>query len=50
MVIAVACLVTWYWLADLCAQAGLPCVLGHALSMQAIPGGKAPASLEPASG
>jgi transposase len=41
MVIAVACLFTWYWLADLWAQAGRPCVLGHALSMQAIHGGKA---------
>ena len=41
MVIAVACFVTWYWLADLCAQAGLPFVLGHALSMQALHGGKA---------
>jgi hypothetical protein len=41
IVIAVACLFTWYWLADLCAQAGLPFVLGHALSMKAIHGGKA---------
>jgi hypothetical protein len=32
---------TWYWLADLCAHAGLPCGLGHALSMKAIHGGKA---------
>jgi transposase len=40
MVIAVACLFPWYWLADLGAQAGLPFVLGHALSMQAIHGGK----------
>jgi transposase len=40
MVIAVACLLTWYWLADLCAQEGLPFVLGHALDMQAIHGGK----------
>jgi hypothetical protein len=32
---------TWYGLADLCAQAGLPFVLGHALSMQAIHGGQA---------
>jgi hypothetical protein len=39
--IAVACLLTWYWLADLCAQEGLPCVLGHALSMHAIHGGTA---------
>jgi hypothetical protein len=38
---AVACLVTWDWLADLCAQEGLPFVLGHALSMQAMHGGKA---------
>src|SRR5512132_3039729 len=41
MVIAVACIFTWYWLADLCAQEGLPFVLGHALSMKAIHGGKA---------
>ena len=41
MVVAVACLCTWYWLADLCADAGLPCVLGQALSLQAIHGGKA---------
>ena len=29
------------WRADLCAQEGLPFVLGHALYMQAIHGGKA---------
>ncbi len=40
LVVCVACLVTWYWLADLCAREGLPFVLGHALSMKAIPGGK----------
>jgi hypothetical protein len=40
MVIAVACLLTWSWLADLWAQEGLPFVLGHALSMQASHGGK----------
>ena len=28
-------------LADLCARAGIPCVLGHALYMKAIHGGKA---------
>jgi hypothetical protein len=38
---AVECIFTWYWLADLCASEGLPFVLGHALSMKAIPGGKA---------
>jgi transposase len=32
---------TWYWLADLCAQEGIPFALGHALSMKAIHGGKA---------
>jgi transposase len=41
LVIAVECIFTWYWLADLCAQAGIPFVLGHALSMQTIYGGKA---------
>ena len=41
MVVAVECIFTWYWLADLCAQEGLPFVLGHALYMQAIHGGKA---------
>ena len=37
---AVACLFTWYWLADLCAREGMPFVLGHALSMNAIHGGR----------
>ena len=41
LVVAVECVFTWYWLADLCAQEGIPCVLGHALSMKAIHGGKA---------
>jgi transposase len=41
LVVAVACLFTWDWLADRCADAGLPCVLGHALYMKAIHGGKA---------
>ena len=41
IVIAVACVFTWYWLADLCAREGIPFVLGHALSMQDIHGGKA---------
>lgn len=34
-------LLTWSWLADLCADNGMPCVLGHALSMKALHGGKA---------
>src|SRR5262252_1702177 len=41
LVVAVECIFTWYWLADLCAREGLPFVLGHALSMKAIHGGKA---------
>jgi transposase len=32
---------TWYWLADLCVQEGIPFVLGRALDMKAIHGGKA---------
>jgi transposase len=41
LVVAVECMFTWYWLADLCAHEGIPFVLGHALYMQAIHGGKA---------
>jgi transposase len=41
LVVAVECVFTWYWLADLCAQEGIPFVLGHALYMKAIHGGKA---------
>src|SRR5437879_442557 len=40
-VVAVECMFTWYWLADLCADEGIPFVLGHALYMKAIHGGKA---------
>jgi Transposase len=41
LVVAVECIFTWYWLADLCAQQGIEFVLGHALYMKAIHGGKA---------
>jgi transposase len=41
LVVCVECLFTWSWLADLCAREGLAFVLGHALSMKAIHGGKA---------
>jgi hypothetical protein len=41
LVVAVEGLFTWSWLADLCAREALPFVLGHALSMNAIHGGKA---------
>lgn len=41
LVVAAECIFTWYWLADLCAAEGIPFVLGHALYMKAIHGGKA---------
>ena len=41
LVVAVECLFTWYWLADRCTHEGIPFVLGHALYMKAIHGGKA---------
>ena len=41
LVVAVECIFTWYWLADLCAAEGIAFVLGHALYMKAIHGGKA---------
>jgi len=41
LVVAVECIFTWYWLADVCAREGIPFVLGHALYMKAIHGGKA---------
>ena len=40
IVIAVECIFTWYWLADLCAKENIAFVLGHALYMKAIHGGK----------
>src|SRR5918992_4374281 len=41
IVVAVECVFTWYWLADLCTREGIAFVLGHALYMKAIHGGKA---------
>ena len=41
LVVGVECIFTWYWLADLCAREGIAFVLGHALYMKAIHGGKA---------
>jgi transposase len=41
IVVAVECMFTWYWLADLCAEEDIPFVLGHALYMKALHGGKA---------
>jgi len=40
LVVAVECMFAWYWLADLCAEHGIPFVLGHALYMKAIHQGK----------
>ena len=41
LVVAAECMFTWYWLADVCAAEGIVFVLGHALAMKAIHGGKA---------
>jgi len=41
IVLAAECMFPWYWLADLCAEHSIPFVLGHALYMKAIHGGKA---------
>ena len=41
LVVAVEGMFTWEWLADLCQQEGIAFVLGHALYMKAIHGGKA---------
>jgi len=41
LVVGAECIFCWYWLADLCIDQGIPFVLGHALYMKAIHGGKA---------
>src|SRR3990172_7709978 len=41
LVVAVECIFTGYWLGDVCAAEGIVFVLGHALYMKAIHGGKA---------
>src|SRR6516162_916564 len=40
VVVCVECLFAWYWVADLCHEHQIPFVLGHALYMKAIHGGK----------
>lgn len=40
LVVSAECMFTWYWLADVCAATGIAFVLGHALAMKAIHGGK----------
>lgn len=41
LVVGCECMFAWYWLADLCEDKGIPFVLGHALFMKMIHGGKA---------
>lgn len=40
LAVACECIFTWYWLADLCERENITFVLGHALYMKAIHGGK----------
>src|SRR5262249_35009906 len=40
LVVGCECMFAWYWLADLCEDQHLPFVLGHALYLKAIHGGK----------
>jgi transposase len=40
LVVGCECMFAWYWLADLCEDHGIPFVLGHALYMKMIHGGK----------
>ena len=41
LIIGVECMFSWYWVADFCAEHDIEFVLGHALYMKAIHGGKA---------
>ena len=40
IVVGVECMFSWYWIADLCHEHCIPFILGHALYMKAIHGGK----------
>ena len=40
IVVSAECMFSWYWLADLCHEENIPFILGHALYMRAIHGGK----------
>ena len=40
LIVGVECMFTWYWLADLCLDENIRFMLGHALYMKAIHGGK----------
>ena len=41
LVVGVECMFAWYWLSDLCRREKIEFVIGHALYMKAIHGGKA---------
>ena len=41
IVVGVECMHCWYWVSDLCEEHGIDFILGHALYMKAIHGGKA---------
>jgi transposase len=41
LLIGVECMFTWYWVADWCRQENITFILGHALYLRAIHGGKA---------
>ncbi len=41
VVVGVECMHCWYWVADFCEDLGIDFILGHALYMKAIHGGKA---------
>lgn len=40
LVVGVECMHCWYWISDLCEEQGIHFILGHALYMKAIHGGK----------
>lgn len=40
IVVGVECIFSWYWISDWCVEHGIKFVLGHALYMKAIHGGK----------
>ena len=40
LVVGAECMLTWYWLADLCLDEKIKFLRGHALYMKAIHGGK----------
>jgi hypothetical protein len=45
LVVSCECLFAWYWLADLCREQKVAFVLGHALYMKSLDGGKGKALL-----